>query len=271
MFRLYPVRLRSPLKRRSDAATWLVARDVSLRAEPDVRPLDRAVSAFITEWTRRLSTLLTGDVPPQHLMCPVHYAGRRRQGHPTDGVPVHSIIKQCAHAAGSTVSIITYTGSFPCTPILHRSRVSGCKKIAPAANISSSKYYIRYVPGPTCRGSVPLYVPPLVIKGEACNVTEREKGSTHSDTHTRRHSALKLPQQSNTQWSRVLRSGGSNHSKSSRVLVLGDRLARQAKCLSPFIILGFRVGALRHPTGEFPLRQSLFQLLTPFAHVYHHL
>jgi hypothetical protein len=46
------VRLRSPLKRRSDAATWLVARDVSQRAEPDVRPLGRAVSAFITERTR---------------------------------------------------------------------------------------------------------------------------------------------------------------------------------------------------------------------------
>jgi hypothetical protein len=32
-----------------------------------------------------------------------------------------------------------------------------------------------------------------------------------------RLSALKLSQQSNTQWSRVLRSGGPNHSKSSRV------------------------------------------------------
>jgi hypothetical protein len=53
------------------------------------------------------------------------------------------------------------------------------------------------------------------------------------------------PQQSNTQWSRVLRSGGPNHSKSSRVHVLDDRLARQAKRLSPILILGFRAGALR--------------------------
>jgi hypothetical protein len=58
------VRLRSPLRWRPDAAMWLVARDVSQRAEPDVRPLGRAVSAFIEERTRRLSTLLTGDVPP---------------------------------------------------------------------------------------------------------------------------------------------------------------------------------------------------------------
>jgi hypothetical protein len=62
------VRLRSPLRRRPNAATWLVARDVSQRAEPDIRPLGRAVSAFIAERTRRMSTLLTGDVLPQHLL-----------------------------------------------------------------------------------------------------------------------------------------------------------------------------------------------------------
>jgi hypothetical protein len=64
VFGPYPVRLRSPLRRRPDASTWLVAREVSQRAKPDVRSLGRAVSAFIAERTRRLSTLLTGDVPP---------------------------------------------------------------------------------------------------------------------------------------------------------------------------------------------------------------
>jgi hypothetical protein len=58
------VRLRSPLRHRPGAATWLVARDISQRAEPDVRPLGLTVSAFIVERTGRLSTLLTGDVPP---------------------------------------------------------------------------------------------------------------------------------------------------------------------------------------------------------------
>jgi hypothetical protein len=62
------VRLRSPLRRRPDAATWLAARDVSQWSEPNVRPLGHAVSAFIAERTRRLSTLLTRDVPPQHLL-----------------------------------------------------------------------------------------------------------------------------------------------------------------------------------------------------------
>jgi hypothetical protein len=173
----YPVRLRSPLRRRPAATACLVARDISQRVEPDVRPLSRVVSAFIAERTCRLPTLLIGDVPPQHLMRPVHSAGRRRQGHPVDGAPVQSIVKQCASAARRTVYIIPYTRSFPCTPMLRRSQMSGHKKIAPAANISSSKYYICDVPGPTCRGSVPLYMPPLAIKGEACNVT----GEKNSD------------------------------------------------------------------------------------------
>jgi hypothetical protein len=165
------VRLRSLLRKRPDVATWPIARDVSQWAGPDVRSLGRASSAFIAEKTRRLSIQLTDDVPPQHLMHPVHFAGRCRPGHPTDGVPVQSIVKQYARAARCTVSIITYTGSFPCTPILRRSRMSGRKKFAPATNISCSKYYIHYVPRPTCQGSVPLYMPPLAIKGEACNVT----------------------------------------------------------------------------------------------------
>jgi hypothetical protein len=139
--------------------TWLVARDISQRAEPDVRPLDRTDSAFITERTRRLSTLLTGDVPPQHLLCHVHSAGRQCQGHPADGAPVQSTIKQCARAARRTVLIIPYTRSFLCTPILRRSRMLGHKKIALAANICGSKCYVCYVPGPTCRGSVPLCMP----------------------------------------------------------------------------------------------------------------
>jgi hypothetical protein len=46
----------------------MLPRDVSQRAEPDVRSLGRTVSAFIAERTRRLSTLLIGDVPPQHLL-----------------------------------------------------------------------------------------------------------------------------------------------------------------------------------------------------------
>jgi hypothetical protein len=50
----YRVRFCSPLRRRPDAATWPTTRDVSQRAEPDVRPLSRTSSAFIVDKARRL-------------------------------------------------------------------------------------------------------------------------------------------------------------------------------------------------------------------------
>jgi hypothetical protein len=103
------VRFRSPLRRRPDAATWPIARDVSQRVEPDVRPLGHEISTFIAEKMRRLSALLTGDVPPRHLMCPVHSAGRRRPGHPTGGVLVQSDRGQYAHTAARAMVIMTST------------------------------------------------------------------------------------------------------------------------------------------------------------------
>jgi hypothetical protein len=88
---------------------WPIARDVSQRTGPEVRSLGHAASAFIAEKTRRLSIPLTDDVLPQHLMCHVHSAGRRRPGHPTDDVLVQSVVKQYDRAARCIMSIITYT------------------------------------------------------------------------------------------------------------------------------------------------------------------
>jgi hypothetical protein len=107
------------------------------------------------------------DVPPQHLMCPVHSTGRRRPGRPAGGVPVHSVDRQYARAARCTMLIITLLrcqGNFHCTPMLCRPQISGHKEIALATSISCFKCYIRYVPGPACRGSAPLYVPSFSYK-----------------------------------------------------------------------------------------------------------
>jgi hypothetical protein len=137
----------------------------------------------------------------------VQSAGRRRQGHPADGTPVQSVGKQCARAERRTVHIIPSTRSFPCTPRIQRSRASGHKKLAPATNICSSKRYILYVPGPTCRDPVPLCMPPFNYKrgGMRRYKTDPILGSLrYSQAH----------EQYITQWSRVLRSGGPNHSKS---------------------------------------------------------
>jgi hypothetical protein len=47
--------------------------------------------------------------------------------------------------------------------------------------VGSSKYYIRYVPRPTCPGSAPLYVPPLSYKRGGM---QRYKGDSSSLRHT---------------------------------------------------------------------------------------
>jgi hypothetical protein len=73
----YHILFCSPLRRSPDVATWHGARDISQRAEPDVRPLGCTVSAFIADKARRLSIPLAGDVPPRHLMSHVHSTGRR--------------------------------------------------------------------------------------------------------------------------------------------------------------------------------------------------
>jgi hypothetical protein len=73
----YRIRFSFPLRRSPDAAMWHGTRDISQQAEPDVRPLGCAASAFIADKARRLSIPLTGDVSPQHLLSPVHSTGRR--------------------------------------------------------------------------------------------------------------------------------------------------------------------------------------------------
>jgi hypothetical protein len=113
-----PIRIHScsPLKRSPDATTWHAARDVSQRAEPDVRPLGYATSAFIADKARRLSIPLAGGVSPQHLLRPVHSTSRRcapqhllRPVHSAGGVPVHSTGRRYAHTAACTTLIITRT------------------------------------------------------------------------------------------------------------------------------------------------------------------
>jgi hypothetical protein len=73
----YRLRFCSQPRRRPDAFAWPTARDVSQWVEPDVRPRDCTTSTFIADKARRLSIPLVGDVPPPHLMSPIHSAGKR--------------------------------------------------------------------------------------------------------------------------------------------------------------------------------------------------
>jgi hypothetical protein len=77
---------------------WLVARDISQWAEPDVTPIRLySLCIYYGEDTPPATTLMS-DAPSRHLMCPVQSAGRRRQGHPADGVSDQSVDEQCARA-----------------------------------------------------------------------------------------------------------------------------------------------------------------------------
>jgi hypothetical protein len=53
-----------------------------------------------------------------------------------------------------------------------------------------------------------------------------------------------------TQWNRVLRPSGPNHSKPSRALVCSYTNLVTSKTLRPLLILGIRAGAIHHPAGE---------------------
>jgi hypothetical protein len=143
-------------------------------------------------------------------MCPVPSAGRRRQGHPAGNAPARSAGKQCTCAERRAVLIFSSARSFPCTPRIRRPRAPGHKKIASATDIRGSKHYILYVPRPTCRGPVPLCMPPFSYK----------RGGMRRYTHTISGHTIdsKAHKQYISQWSRVLRSGSPNHSKSLCVL-----------------------------------------------------
>jgi hypothetical protein len=223
------MRFRSLLRRRPDAATWSIARDISQRAEPDVRPLGRAASAFMAERTRRLSIPLTGDVRPQHLMCLVHSAGRRRPGHPTDGVPVQSIDKQYARAARCTMSIITYT--LPRKLPLHAD-TTWISDVKAQEDYSSNEHWLLPVLHLLCSwahmsGLSTLVTCPLSYKRGGMQRYNSDSSSLKLTwTHLDPAQAHKFIQaQYITQWSRVLRSGGPNHSKSLCVLVFIHLLA----------------------------------------------
>jgi hypothetical protein len=86
----------------------------------------------------------------------------------------------------------------------------GTRGLSRQQTLVGPKHYIPYVPGPTCRGPVPLCMPPFSYKrGGMRRYTHATLGHTlDSQAH----------KQYISQWSRVLRSGGPNHSKSLCVL-----------------------------------------------------
>jgi hypothetical protein len=165
-------------------------------------------------------------------------------------MPVQSIAKQYARAARCTVSIITYAlpGKLP----LHANTTQIANVRVQEDCSSNSKYYIHYIPGPTCRGSAPLYVPPLSYKrgGMQCYKGTGTLGP-NLDLDSQLSSFHNNPTHSGVGYYAPVARTTLNH----RVFLSSWFIYQQAKRLNPLLILGFRAGALRHPAEELPLRQ----------------
>jgi hypothetical protein len=124
-------------------------------------------------------------------------------------------------------------------------------------DVTGISCFLPLVPGPTCRGSAPLYVPPLSYKREG---TRRYKAGlfrltqtqAHLDTQTHKFiQAFKL----NTSHSEVgYYAPVARTTLNSCVFLCSSRFHLAGKTLRPLLILGFRADAFRHPAGEFTLR-----------------
>jgi hypothetical protein len=242
--RLYPECLRSPLGRGSNAATWLIVRDVGQRAEHDVRALGRTTSAFIAERTHRLSTLLTGDVPPRHLLRPVHSAGRRRQGHPTDGAPVQSVVETVRPCCAMHYTHPLYEKLPPARRGYTDLGCQGARRLLQQqVLVATSAMFL----GPHVGAQYSCTCPSLAIKGEACDVTPQAQSLGLDPTHPRQ---LKLS-------SNITHNGVGYYAPVARttlnscVFLCSFLHLATSKTLRPLLILEFRAGALCHPAGDF--------------------
>jgi hypothetical protein len=93
-------------------------------------------------------------------------SGRQQLGHPTGGMPVQS------DSGRTPIPPRTRRGHHDLYVARETFAASQCYRDHRDQStrrlhwINGSKYCTRFVPGPTCRGSVSLYVPPLDYKRE---------------------------------------------------------------------------------------------------------
>jgi hypothetical protein len=145
----------------SDGDPQLVAHGIRYRAEHDAKSCNPCI---YRGKDTSLATVLTGDVPSQHLMRPVPSVGRRRQGHPAGDAPAGSAGKQCTHAERHAILILPSTRSFPCTPRIRRSRAPGHKNIVSATDIRRLQALYSLCPWAHMSGPSPFVHAPFSYK-----------------------------------------------------------------------------------------------------------
>jgi hypothetical protein len=161
-----------------------------------------AASAFNADKARRLSVPLTDDVPPQHLMRPVHSAGRRCAASTFNELSLSLWRTATGPSYRQRACPIRWQVACPYCRMRHThhdSRVTEraaarsqyckcyghyCTQRGPGDYLGagigySIAYSFRFAPGPTCWSPAPLYVPPLSYKREG---TRRYKRSSFKPT-----------------------------------------------------------------------------------------
>jgi hypothetical protein len=122
-------------------------------------------------------------MPSQHLMRLVPSAGRRRQGHPTGGVPAGSAGEQCARARQRTVLSLLQQASPAHRRYtdLERQDTRGLPRqqifIVPSVILFMSL-------SPHVGAQYLCACSPSAIKGETCDVTRQIKAQTHNTLHS---------------------------------------------------------------------------------------
>jgi hypothetical protein len=175
-------------------------------------------------------------------MCPVHSAGRGRPGHPIGSVPVQ-FDSGCApippRARHGHHDLYVAREASAASQYYGDRRYQGTRRLH---WINGSKYYTRYVPGPKCQGSTFLYVPPLSYK----------RVGMRTDSFRPKSFKTQLKLTSNTTHSGVgYYAAAARTTLNSCVFLCSSPNLTTSKTFRPLLILGFRAGALRHPTGDF--------------------
>jgi hypothetical protein len=100
------------------------------------------------------------------------------------GVPVYSISRQYACAAACAALIMTRALPRTLRRDINTVCTTNIMALGDHPGMAGSSSFLPFVPGPTCRGSVSLYVPPLNYKTEGTLCYKVTRIHTHLDSQT---------------------------------------------------------------------------------------
>jgi hypothetical protein len=180
--------------------------------------------------------------------CPLSWQAASRPSYRRRACPVHcQTVRPCCKVHCVHHHLCIARGASPARQYHADRGCQGTRRLLQQLQVLHPLYFWARISGLST-----LVHTPLSYKRGGMQRYKGEKKNSHLDLAQ----AHKFKQaQYITQWSRVLRSGGPNHSKLLRVLEF-IVLLPTGKTLKPPPHLRIRAGAFRHPTEDFPLRQS---------------